>query len=128
MLKLLSSWLIRLAGNGTALAVLLGLGAALYHGWRTNALENALQGKAADLAELKAEREGWRNLALAYEARANKLQAMQRAADTANRELQRTLAARQTTHQQLASQIRHAPPDDDGPVAPVLKQALAGLP
>ncbi|MDF1691755.1 MAG: hypothetical protein P1U47_05255 [Zhongshania sp.] len=128
MLRVFGGWLFKLLGNGTALAVLLALGGVIYHGWRTGNLQSLVADRDERLNEATAELERWRSLALAYRVRGDKLAALQRSANDAVRQLQLDLDERNKTFQATALQIRQAPPEDDGPVAAVLRQTLESLP
>tara|TARA_R110001583_G_scaffold9243_2_gene43923 strand:- start:1599 stop:1973 length:375 start_codon:yes stop_codon:yes gene_type:complete len=115
-------------GNSTVLAILLALGGLLYHGWRTGSLQDLLQAKDQKLGTLIAERDQWRNAALANQSRANRLAELQKSADESVRHLQAVLIERQRSYALQQQAIHQSPASDDGPVAPVLRKTLEGLP
>jgi len=115
-------------GNGTVVAVLLALGAALYHGWRTGSLQDLVQAKDQKLGALVAERDQWRDAALASKSRADRLAELQKSADESVRHLQAVLNERQRRYTLQQQSIHESPAADDGPVAPVLRKTLESLP
>jgi hypothetical protein len=115
-------------GNSTVLAILLALGGLLYHGWRTGSLQDLLQAKDQKLGTLNAERDQWRNAALANQSRANRLAELQKSADESVRHLQAVLAERKHSYDLQQQIIKNSPASDDGPVAPVLRMTLESLP
>ncbi|CAA0103374.1 hypothetical protein [Zhongshania aliphaticivorans] len=115
-------------GNSTAVAILLAIGAVLYHGWRTGSLQDLLQAKDQKVGSLIAERDHWRDAALAYQSRADKQESLREAANESVRNLQKVLAERERSYTLQQQTISDSPPRDDGPVAPVLRNAIEGLP
>lgn len=115
-------------GNSTVVAVLLGLGAVLYHGWRTGSLQDLVQAKDQKLGSLIAERDQWRDAALASKSRADRLAELQKSADESVRHLQAVLNERQRSYTLQQQSISESPESDDGPVAPVLRKTLESLP
>lgn len=81
-----------------------------------------------ELTQMADSRDAWR--ARAHQAQADRDAAQQRRrqAEAAVAELQEELAADAADYRELRQRIRQAPDEDDGPVAPVLRQALEDLP
>lgn len=113
-------------------AAMIGLVAAGGLGWwGVNAWEDRIaeqEALAQELATMTANRDRWqqRTQELSEQQRAAHERARQ--AEQAVAELQAALAERDADYREIQRRIRHAPAEDDGPVAPVLRQALEALP
>lgn len=70
----------------------------------------------------------WQSAALSYKATADKLDALHQSANASVKALQAKLAEQGQRYKPLNRQLKNAPDTDDGEVAPVLRQALEGLP
>ncbi|GEK71580.1 MULTISPECIES: hypothetical protein [Halomonas] len=81
-----------------------------------------------ELAMMIDKRDSWRDRAHQAEADRDDARQRRREAEAAVAALQDELAADATDYWQLRERIRQAPAEDDGPVAPVLRQALEDLP
>ncbi|MCS4503878.1 hypothetical protein NYO91_07280 [Arhodomonas aquaeolei] len=113
---------------GAAIAVLLGGGAWLYHGWQVSRLEAAVAAAESDLADMRDNRDQWRASAGRWEERAKRLEAERDAAREAQQALRAELDEREADYEALRERIANAPDEDDGPVAPVLRDTLEALP
>ena len=127
-LRLFGGALARVMGSGTAIALIVGAGAWLYHGWQTGRLQSAIQDKQVTITELRTERDQWRASAQSHQQRAARQEALRKAADSSVRQLQAVLAEREQSYQAERERLRDSPVEDDGPVAPVLRETLEGLP
>lgn len=113
--------MLRALITALGLVVALLVGTLLYHAWRTGQLQHLLQAS-------QTERSQWQQLATAEKARADRLAAQQQAASAAVQALQAELASADARYRSLKQRIANAPASDNGAVAPVLRQALEGLP
>ncbi|WP_286694994.1 hypothetical protein [Spongiibacter sp. UBA1325] len=113
--------MLRALTTALAVAVALLIATLLYHAWRTGQLQHLLQTSLS-------ERSQWQQLATAEKARADRLAKQQQAANAAVQTLQAELANTDARYRSLQQRIANAPASDNGAVAPVLRQALEGLP
>lgn len=109
-----------------ALVVALVLG-----GWqflRARHLDQMLTIETQALEAMTGNRDRWQ--ANAHQVLEELAEQRQRArqAEAAVAELMATLESTHADYQALERQVRQAPAEDDGPVAPVLRQALEALP
>lgn len=107
------------AGGAAVLAMLAG-GAWVYYSWKTGQLES-------QVIEMRDSRDRWKDAARSHESRAEKMEQQYRQARQAVRDLEQELSAQEAHYDQLREQIRQAPDEDDGPVAPVLRDTLEAL-
>lgn len=134
-LKLAGGALIKWLGGGTVLALLLGLGGWVFHEWQTNRLETAVaeadgraQAAEARADSLRRDVSDWERSAGEAVRRAQVLHEELAAGREQVRQLQQRLEQRNRAYTALERQIRQAPDEDDGEVAPVLRDTLEGLP
>jgi hypothetical protein len=109
-------------------AAILILVAVLYHSWRISDLNESVTSKGQEIDSLTADRDEWKEAALANMSRANRLAELQKSADESVRHLQAVLIERQRSYALQQQAIHQSPASDDGPVAPVLRKTLEGLP
>ena len=110
------------------IVVLAVLGGWLWHDWQTSQLEEQLA-QAQDQADIL--RRDLGHWVAAAEERYLALQSMTdqyRRAALAVADLEARLQASEAIYQDLKEQAQAAPEADDGPVAPVLRQMIEGLP
>lgn len=128
MLRLAGGALVKWLGGGTIAAVLALGGGWLWHDWQTGRLEVRLAEARGENVELQASLREWQSAA---EQRKNELERVRLQAEAARASVDRLearLADQEADYDELRAQIRNAPPEDDGPVALVLRDALEGLP
>jgi hypothetical protein len=113
--------LAKWVGGGVLLVVLAGALGWFYHDWRVSALE-------AELNEALRTAGQWQQLAVGSQAQIKAIRDERAARDAAVEQLASQLRAISSRHEQLRSRIRDSPAHDDGPVAPVLRDALEALP
>lgn len=123
-LRLIGGALIKWVGGGTIAAVLLGGAAWIYYQHQANQLTEA----QAEVATLTLSRDAWRMSSATKSERITLLVEEREAARTSVKQLQRRLAEMGATYRERIRAINAAPEADDGPVAPVLRDALEGLP
>ncbi|NAW33224.1 hypothetical protein [Halomonas alimentaria] len=113
-------------------AALLGLLALCGLGWwgvtTWEARVEERQSLAQQVETLEANRERWQAHTLSVMAQLGEARERARKAEAALVELQAALAERDADYREIRGRIRQAPAEDDGPVAPVLRQALEALP
>lgn len=80
------------------------------------------------LEETQASRDAWHERAMATLEQLNDAHRRSRAAEQAVAALQETLAERDARYDDLRHRIHNAPAEDDGEVAPVLRDTLERLP
>lgn len=112
------------AVGGTVLAIL-ALG---WHDWQTGKLEARLADARGEVVQLRADRDEWRDAAEQRLDELERVREEREAARQAVAELEAQLAYQDERYGNLREQIRNAPSHEDGPVAPVLRHALEGLP
>lgn len=124
--RLLAGAVFRRIGVGALITAVLAVGGWLYHGATTN----KLRAEAADtrLEAMVTNRDAWRALAEHGVDRIAHLEAERRHAEAAVQQLQVRLADREVETRARTARIRAAPPEDDGPVARVLADAIEALP
>lgn len=128
MLKMAGGLLVKWLGGGTV-AALIALGAGwLWHDWQTGRLEARLAEARGETVELRASLNEWQAAAERRGAELVRARREAEAARAAVEQLEAELARQEVAYDSLREQIRSAPPEDDGPVAPVLRDALEGLP
>ncbi len=113
-------------------AAVLGLAATGGLGWwGIQAWEARVTEREAltqQLEALEANRDRWHSRALEVFGQMEAQRQRARQAEQAVETLQQALAERETAYRQARQRVRQAPEQDDGPVAPVLRQALEDLP
>ncbi|SDK31432.1 hypothetical protein [Billgrantia gudaonensis] len=113
-------------------AVVIGLVAAGGVGWwGVTAWEARIaeqEALAQELATMTANRDRWQQRTQQLLEQQRAAQERARQAEAAVAELQAALAERDADYREIQRRIRQAPAEDDGPVAPVLRQALEALP
>lgn len=128
MLKLLAApfaWLIR----NPAIVLGLALGALwLWHGWRTASLEQTLTEARAELSTAQQDRDRARRAAKGYQQALADAQHEREQTELAIKALQEKLGFNEPRYEQIDTAIRRAPAEQDGPVAPVLRQTIEALP
>ena len=107
--------------GGSLVALLIGAGAWVYHDWQTGKLQS-------ELDRMEASRDTWKESAQRWETTAVTLESEIKAERKAALRLESALEEVDSRYRRLRHQIRDAPDEDDGPVAPVLRRALEGLP
>ena len=117
-------------GRVWLLALGLGVmvGGWLWHQAETARLELAVTEAQFEAESLRRGRDAWQERANRYRDDLAIAIAEQAHAERAVRELQAELADRGARYRKLQARIRQAPEADDGPVAPVLRDALEALP
>lgn len=126
-LSLAGGTLARTLG-GAVIALAISGGAWLYHSWQTGQLQSVIANKSSEIQTLREERDQWQAAALSHKSRAEKLDALQTAAQEAVLKLQEALAVDHQAYTSSKQRIQIAPAGDDGEVAPVLRETLEGLP
>lgn len=127
-LRTVGGWLVKWLGGGTLVAIL-ALGAGwLWHDWQTGRLETRLAEARGEVVQLRASRDEWREAAERRLDELVQVRAEREAARQAAAALEAQLVRRDEQYSNLREQIRNAPSHEDGPVAPVLRNALEGLP
>ncbi|MEX0732860.1 MAG: hypothetical protein WD057_18870 [Aquisalimonadaceae bacterium] len=123
-LRLIGGALIKWVGGGTIAAALLAGAAWIWHERQSNRLTEA-QG---ELALVTLSRDAWRLSAAHRGERLALVIAERDASREAVQQLQGRLADMDAAYRAQRRAITDAPAADDGPVAPVLRNALEGLP
>lgn len=113
--------IIRVLGWAILLLSLAGGAGWLYHKYQIGSLKY-------DLRSVEADRDYWQATAVENKALLAAERAERIAIIEAIRNLRSEIAGVDQRYQALQHKIRDSPPADDGPVAPVLRQALDGLP
>lgn len=127
-LRAVGGWLVKWLGGGTLVAML-ALGAGwLWHDWQTGKLEARLSEARGEAAQLRTSRDEWREAAEQRLDELERVREERQAAREAAALLQAQLEHQDERYSELREQIRNAPSHEDGPVAPVLRQVLEGLP
>lgn len=127
-LRTVGGWLVKWLGGGTLVAIL-ALGAGwLWHDWQTGRLETRLAEARGEVVQLRASRDEWREAAEQRLDELERAREERQAARDAVAQLQVLLERQDERYSELREQIRNAPSHEDGPVAPVLRKALEGLP
>ncbi|WP_028574344.1 hypothetical protein [Desulfonatronovibrio hydrogenovorans] len=106
--------------GGTAVLAMLAGGAWAYHSWKTGQLES-------QVIEIRDSRDRWKDAARSHESRAEKMEQQYKQARQSVRDLEQELSAQEAHYESLREQIRQAPDEEDGPVAPVLRDTLEAL-
>lgn len=123
-----SRWL----GGGTGVLLIIACvaigGGWVWHSWKTAELEARLAKQQQHNTALQANVEEWKAASEARQHALDILREEARAARAANAKLKKSLAQKDQAYEALHQQIVAAPEADDGPVAPVLRHALEGLP
>ncbi|MGM0913743.1 MAG: hypothetical protein ACQEXC_00535 [Pseudomonadota bacterium] len=113
-------------------AALLGLGVVGGLGWYgVNTWEDRVEQRQAleqQLEAVTANRDRWYQRTMDVLGQLGDERQRAREAEAAVVELQQALEAREAGYRQARQRVQAAPPEDDGPVAPVLRQALEDLP
>ncbi|RXE49198.1 hypothetical protein [Chromohalobacter israelensis] len=109
-------------------ALIAGGGGWVWHRLEVAELDASLADAKANARQYASERDQWHDLAKQRQQALGRLRLERRAAETAVRQLQDDLADRNSTYRARQQHIADAPPEDDGPVAPVLREALEALP
>ncbi|MDY7117144.1 hypothetical protein RAN53_12385 [Halomonas sp. SSL-5] len=124
--------LVRKLVPGWVWVAIIGLAAVGGLGWwgvtTWEARVEERQSLAQQVETLEASRERWQAHTLSVMAQLGEARERARQAESALAELQAALAARDADYREIRRRIRQAPAEDDGPVAPVLRQALEALP
>lgn len=110
-----------------AVVIVVG-GGWLWHQSETAQLESALSEARADAEVLRRGLDAWQARAERYRDDLAAAIAEQAHAERAVRELQAELAESGDRYRELQRRIEQAPESDNGPVAPVLRDALEALP
>ncbi|MDO0944641.1 hypothetical protein [Chromohalobacter israelensis] len=110
-----------------------GLVVAVAGGWlqyraEVAELSASLADAKSDAKQYADERDQWRDRAEQRQQALDRVRLERRAAETAVRQLQDDLADRDAMYRARQQRIAEAPPEDDGPVAPVLREAIERLP
>lgn len=113
--------IIRVLGWAILLLSLAGGAGWLYHKYQIGSLKY-------DLRSVEADRDYWEAAATERKALLESERAERIAIMKAIRSVQLEIAGVEQRYQALQHKIRDSPPADDGPVAPVLRQALEDLP
>ena len=100
----------------------------LWHEWETGKLEKQLATALGDTKTMQVNRDEWKESAEKRLAELGTIREERTAARTALRELENRLNEKDQAYLTLRDSIRNAPETDDGPVAPVLRNALEDLP
>lgn len=98
-----------------------------WHFWQTGKLQSALSTAETQVERLQANRDAWQRTAEQGAERVRRLEAERAAATEAVQAMQDELAAREPAYEVVLVEIEQAPAGDDGPVAPVLRNALEAL-
>tara|TARA_A100000171_G_scaffold49124_1_gene57636 strand:- start:187 stop:573 length:387 start_codon:yes stop_codon:yes gene_type:complete len=128
MLKLLATpftWLLR--NPAIVLGLALG-GLWLWHGWRTASLEQTISETRANLTTAQQDRDRARQAAQSYQDALANAQYEREQTELAIKALQSKLGANESKYDQIDVDIRGASAQQDGPVAPVLRQTIEALP
>lgn len=126
LIKRVASFLWGNTGLLLALAVVAWIG---YQTLRIGGLERSLERAQANHALLQANRDAWQGSSESL-ARllVQEVELRMQAQDAIAALSEQLRQADEEVYTPLRQAIRHAPPADDGPVAPVLRAAIAGLP
>ncbi|MEX0745303.1 MAG: hypothetical protein WD118_06845 [Phycisphaeraceae bacterium] len=119
-----------LPGKVLVVAVVLaaGVGAWLWHDATTSRLETALAEANSARQALSESRDQWQARAESQARSLAREREERRHAEAAVRTLQADLQTLDNRYTTMARRIRQAPAEDDGPVAPVLRETLEALP
>ncbi|MBZ9574401.1 DUF3450 family protein [Modicisalibacter sp. MOD 31.J] len=110
------------------LALALSIGGWVINGYRIDRLK-AERDSAEQLAQTESRRaDEWQARAEQRQADLEAAHQERREAQASVRQLQEDLATQDAKYRQLQQRIAQAPPEDDGPVAPVLRDAIRDLP
>jgi len=109
-----------------ALAAVAGLGWWGVTTWEARVEER--EALAQQVEAMSAQRDRWQAHTLSVMAQLGEARERARQAEAALAELQAALAERDADYREIRGRIRQAPAENDGPVAPVLHQALEALP
>lgn len=109
-------------------ALIAGGGGWVWHRLEVAELSASLADAKSDAKQYATERDQWRDRAEQRQQALDRVRLERRAAEVAVRQLQDDLADRETTYRARQQRIAEVPPEDDGPVAPVLRDAIERLP
>lgn len=116
-------------------AALAGGGGWIWHQFDVAGLETDLANAkkhakdlAGDLEHAEQSRDAWQARAEQRQADLEAAHQERRDAQSAVRQFQEDLATQDAKYRQLQQRIAQTPPEDDGPVAPVLRDAIRDLP
>lgn len=109
-------------------ALIAGGGGWVWHRLEVAELSASLADAKSDAQQFADERDQWRDRAEQRQQALDRVRLERRAAETAVRQLQDDLADRDAMYRARQQRIAEAPPEDDGPVAPVLRDAIERLP
>lgn len=119
----IAKWL----GGGTLVALLALAGGWAYHEYQTKRLERELATFEQRYERLEHNRNRWQQSAQQWQQQHESLRIEYEASRLAVRELNEALRAREARYVPVLDVVEQSPPEDDGEVAPVLRQALEGL-
>lgn len=109
-------------------ALIAGGGGWVWHRLEVAELSASLADAKSNAKQYADERDQWRDRAEQRQQALDRVRLERRAAETSVRQLQDDLADRDAMYRARQQRIVEAPPEDDGPVAPVLREALEALP
>ncbi|WP_328184649.1 hypothetical protein [Marinobacter sp. OP 3.4] len=128
MFKIISGVVMRWLGGGTLAALLAMGGGWLWHDWQTGRLEERLAEARGESTDLRSSLSHWQAEAERRKQALDQVRQDVRAAEAAMLELEARLEQKDAAYEELWQRIQTAPESDDGPVAPVLRKTLEGLP
>lgn len=131
MFGMIGGFLSRWLGGGVGMvliAAVVVIGGWLWHSATVARLEAKLAEQENITATTEANRDLWMAAAEARQQALDNIHQDMAAARAANAKLKARLAQKDDAYQELRRRIALAPAADDGPVAPVLRQVLEGLP
>ncbi|MCH8500167.1 MAG: hypothetical protein LAT63_16970 [Marinobacter sp.] len=124
MLAPLMKWL----GGGTVLALLAAGGLWLWQDRQAARDALRIEVLTCEAQALRVNRDLWQTTAAAYAEDLESLRRLQHETVLALQQLDTRLDGQRQHYDALRNQIQQATPEDDGPVAPVLRRVLEGLP